>query len=142
LSWNHKPVILACKNNWLLCITAVGIYSVWDVKSLSSPHPPVSLALLLDAAIHTLTIHPTAATLPFSTNARLNSEGRIIISLSNGDGYAYSSLRLAPMAPFAYMCAGRHRDLQRVTVPYAQLLGMDSEADQQDMMITNVGIPF
>jgi protein HIRA/HIR1 len=61
---------------------------VWDVKSLSSPHPPVSLAPVLDAAIHTLTTHPTAA--PAITNARLNSEGRIIISLSNGDGYAYS----------------------------------------------------
>jgi protein HIRA/HIR1 len=83
-----QPVILASKNNWLLCITAVGMCYVWDVKSLSSPHPPVSLAPILDAAIHTLTTHPTAA--PAVTNARLNSEGRIIISLSNGDGYAYS----------------------------------------------------
>ena len=83
-----QPVILASKNNWLLCITAVGMCCVWDVKSLSSPHPPVSLAPVLDAAIHTLTTHPTAA--PAVTNARLNSEGRIIISLSNGDGYAYS----------------------------------------------------
>jgi protein HIRA/HIR1 len=83
-----QPVILASKNNWLLCITAVGMCYVWDVKSLSSPHPPVSLAPVLDAAIHTLTTHPTAA--PAVTNARLNSEGRIIVSLSNGDGYAYS----------------------------------------------------
>jgi protein HIRA/HIR1 len=83
-----QPVILASKNNWLLCITAVGMCYVWDVKSLSSPHPPVSLAPVLDAAIHVLTTHPTAA--PAITNARLNSEGRIIVSLANGDGYAYS----------------------------------------------------
>jgi protein HIRA/HIR1 len=83
-----QPVILSSKNNWLLCITAVGMCYVWDVKSLTSPHPPVSLAPVLEAAIHTLTTHPTAA--PAVTNARLNSEGRIIISLSNGDGYGYS----------------------------------------------------
>jgi len=61
---------------------------VWNVKTMSSPHPPVSLAPVLDAAVHSLTAHPTGA--PAITQARLNSEGRIIVSLSNGDGYAYS----------------------------------------------------
>lgn len=83
-----QPVILAAKNQWLLCVTAVGMCYVWDVKSMSSPHPPISLAPVLDAAIHALTSHPTKA--PAVTNARVNSEGRIVISLSNGDGYAYS----------------------------------------------------
>jgi protein HIRA/HIR1 len=83
-----QPVILASYGSWLLCITAVGMCYVWNVKTMSSPHPPISLAPVLDAAIHSLTSHPTAA--PAVTNARLNSEGRIIISLSNGEGYAYS----------------------------------------------------
>ncbi|KIX04947.1 protein HIR1 [Rhinocladiella mackenziei CBS 650.93] len=83
-----QPVILASYNSWLLCITAVGMCYVWNVKTLSSPHPPVSLAPVLDAAVHSLTAHPTGT--PAITQARLNSEGRIIISLSNGDGYAYS----------------------------------------------------
>lgn len=83
-----QPVILASYNSWLLCITAVGMCYVWNIKTMSSPHPPVSLAPVLDAAVHSLTTHPTLA--PAVTNARLNSEGRVIISLSNGEGYAYS----------------------------------------------------
>ena len=83
-----QPVILAGYGHWLLCITAVGMCYVWNVKTISSPHPPVSLAPVLDAAIHSLTSHPTAA--PAVTNARLNTEGRIVVTLSNGDGYAYS----------------------------------------------------
>ena len=83
-----QPVILACHDCWLLCITAVGMCYVWNVKSMSSPHPPVSLAPMLDAAVHSLAPHPTGA--PAITQARLNSEGRIVVSLSNGDGYAYS----------------------------------------------------
>lgn len=83
-----QPVILASYESWLLCITAVGMCYVWNVKTMSSPHPPVSLAPVLDTAIHSLAAHPTGA--PAVTQARLNSEGRIIISLSNGEGYSYS----------------------------------------------------
>ena len=83
-----QPVILACYGSWLLCITAVGMCYVWNVKTMSSPHPPASLAPVLDAAIHSLAAHPTGV--PAVTNARLNSEGRIIVTLSNGEGYAYA----------------------------------------------------
>ncbi|KAJ9607638.1 HIR complex subunit [Cladophialophora chaetospira] len=83
-----QPVILASYDSWLMCITAVGMCYVWNVKTMSSPHPPVSLAPVLDTAIHSLAAHPTGA--PAITQARLNSEGRIVVSLSNGDGYAYS----------------------------------------------------
>jgi hypothetical protein len=41
------------------------------------------------------------------------------------------------MKLFANTYLGKHRDLQRVTVPYARLLGiMGSAAEQQDVMIT------
>ncbi|MCJ1399846.1 HIR complex subunit [Xylographa trunciseda] len=83
-----QPVIIESKNSWLLCITAVGMCYVWDVKNLSSPHPPVSLAPILDIATHSLQTHTTKA--PAVTSARLNSEGRIVVTLTNGDGYAYS----------------------------------------------------
>ena len=83
-----QPVILESKGWWLLCITAVGMCFVWNMKTVSSPHPPVSLAPVLDIAIHSLQGHPTTA--PAITSARLNSEGRIVVSLTNGDGYAYS----------------------------------------------------
>ncbi|KAL8941787.1 MAG: hypothetical protein Q9211_001678 [Gyalolechia sp. 1 TL-2023] len=83
-----QPVILESKDQWLLCITAVGMCYVWDMKSLQSPHPPVSLAPVLDVAVHSLQDHVTAG--PSVTSAHLNSEGRIVVSLSNGDGFAYS----------------------------------------------------
>ncbi|KZF18846.1 histone transcription regulator HIRA, WD repeat superfamily [Xylona heveae TC161] len=83
-----QPVILEVRGSWVLCITAVGMCHVWNVKTLSSPHPPLSLAPVLDIAIHNLQTHPTVA--PAVTSARLNSKGYIIVTLSNGDGYVYS----------------------------------------------------
>ena len=83
-----QPVILDCQDQWLLCVTAVGMCYVWDMKTLESPHPPVSMAPVLDIAVYSLQDHTTRA--PSVTSARLNSEGRIIVTLSNGDGYAYS----------------------------------------------------
>lgn len=84
-----QPVILECQDQWLLCVTAVGMCYVWDIKTSSSPHPPVSLAPILDIAVHNLQEHVTHA--PAVTSAHINSEGRIVVTLSNGDGYAYSS---------------------------------------------------
>lgn len=83
-----QPVILECLDRWLLCITAVGMCYVWDMTSMNSPHPPVSLAPVLDIAVHSMTDHPRPASA--ISSARINSEGRIIIALTNGDGYAYS----------------------------------------------------
>lgn len=83
-----QPVILECNDSWILCITAVGMCYVWNIKTLSSPHPPVSLQPVLDAAIHTLTSHATVA--PSIKQARVNSEGRIVVAVSNGDGYSYN----------------------------------------------------
>lgn len=88
LVMESQPVALECHDRWLLCITAVGLCYVWDMVSLSSPHPPVSLAPILDIAVHNLQDHPTKA--PAITGARLNSEGRIVVTLTNGEGYAYS----------------------------------------------------
>ena len=83
-----QPVILECQDQWLLCITSAGMCYVWDMKSLTSPHPPISIAPILDIAVHSLQDHPTRA--PAVTSARLNSEGRIVVTLTNGEGYAYS----------------------------------------------------
>jgi protein HIRA/HIR1 len=85
---DSQPVRLESYDSWLLCITSAGMCYVWNVATMSSPHAPVSLAPVLDAAVQSLAAHPTNA--PAIHHVRLNSEGRIIISLSNGDGYAYS----------------------------------------------------
>lgn len=83
-----QPVIIESRGWWLLCVTAVGICHVWNIKTLSSPHPPVSLAPVLDIAIKSLNPHTTAG--PGVTSAHLNSEGHIIITLTNGEGFSYS----------------------------------------------------
>ena len=83
------PVILDCRGSFILAITAVGQCYVWDIRRLQAAHPPVSLAPVLDAAAVTQQAHLTAA--PSLMFARLNSQGRIVVGLSNGDGYAYNT---------------------------------------------------
>jgi protein HIRA/HIR1 len=88
LVMESQPVMLECRGWWLLCITAVGMCHVWNLKTMASPHAPVSLAPVLEIAIHSLQTH--AVTAPGVTSAHLNSNGHIIVTLSNGDGYSYS----------------------------------------------------
>ncbi|KAL2020391.1 hypothetical protein VTK56DRAFT_8434 [Thermocarpiscus australiensis] len=85
-----QPVILESREHWLLCITSVGLCHVFNVKTMSAAHPPVSLAPILDIAITSLSPEgPTPA--PGVTSAHLNSVGAIVVTLSNGDGFYYSS---------------------------------------------------
>ncbi|KAK7418789.1 HIR complex subunit [Neonectria magnoliae] len=84
-----QAVILECRDHWLLCITAMGLAHVWDLKTQSSPHPPVSLAAILDVATTSLSQH-TATPGPGVTSAHLNSTGHIVVTLTNGDGYYYA----------------------------------------------------
>lgn len=83
-----QPVILDCMGWWLLCISATGLCHVWNLQTFTSPHPPVSLAPVLDAALHPM--HPNPSKGPAIQSARLSSQGRIVISVSNGDGFCYS----------------------------------------------------
>ncbi|KAF2145374.1 uncharacterized protein K452DRAFT_283734 [Aplosporella prunicola CBS 121167] len=84
-----NPVIIDCRGWHLLCITAVGTVYIWNVKTLAAPHPPVSLAPILDVAVHSQGPHLTPC--PGIIFARLNSAGRVIVAMSNGDGYTYNS---------------------------------------------------
>ena len=83
-----QPVILDCRGWWLLAITAVGQCYVWNIRTMDAPHPPVSLAPVLDSASQGMQGHLTTA--PSLMFARLNSEGRIVVGMSNGDGFAYN----------------------------------------------------
>jgi protein HIRA/HIR1 len=85
---DSQAVILDSRGWWLLCITAVGRCHVWNIETLESPHPPVSLAPILDVAIAASGPHLTGT--PGVAFARLNSEGRVVVALTNGDGYTYS----------------------------------------------------
>lgn len=90
LQLESAPVILECMDSWILAITSVGMCYVWNITTLSSPHPPVSLAPVLDAAVRF--IKPEASRAPSINGARINSEGRIVVVLSNGDAYSYSPM--------------------------------------------------
>jgi protein HIRA/HIR1 len=83
-----QPVIMDCRGWWLLCITAVGQIRIWNIETLKSPHPPVSVAPILDAAVRSQGPHLLGT--PGIAFARLNSEGRVIVAMTNGDGYTYS----------------------------------------------------
>jgi len=83
-----QPVILDCRGWWLLAITAVGQAYVWNIKTMSAPHPPVSLAPVLDSASMMQQANLTAA--PSLMFARLNSQGKIVLGMSNGDGFCYN----------------------------------------------------
>jgi protein HIRA/HIR1 len=84
-----QPVILECRDYWLLCITSVGLAYVWNLKTQSSPHPPVSLGPILDVATTSLTQH-SATPGPGVTSAHLNTTGHVVVTLTNGDGYWYA----------------------------------------------------
>jgi len=83
-----QTAILDCRGPWLLSVTAVGICHVWNIDQASAPYPPVSLAPVLDMAAQSQGPHLTQG--PAIIFARLNSEGRVIVAMSNGDAYAYS----------------------------------------------------
>ncbi|KAK4187200.1 protein HIR1 [Podospora australis] len=89
-----QPVVLESREHWLLCITAIGMCHVFNIKTMSAAHPPVSLAPILDIA--TSSLSPEGATpAPGITSAHLNSVGAIVVTLSNGDGFYYSSSMFA-----------------------------------------------
>lgn len=83
-----QPIILEANGQWLLCVTAVGQCYVWNMTTLSAPHPPVSLAPVLDIAASFMTDHARPA--PSVTSGHVNSQGRIFVTVSSGDGYSYS----------------------------------------------------
>ncbi|KAL9053459.1 MAG: hypothetical protein Q9162_004762 [Coniocarpon cinnabarinum] len=82
-------VMLDSRGSWLLAITAVGLCYVWNMDKCTAAHPPISVAPILDAAAISQQPHLTGG--PGIIFARLNSEGRIIVGMSNGDGFTYST---------------------------------------------------
>lgn len=84
-----QPVILDSRGWWLLAVTAIGNCYVWNLKTMSAAHAPIRLAPVLDMAAQSQQGHLTTG--PSLMFARLNSQGRIIVGMSNGDGFAYNA---------------------------------------------------
>lgn len=89
-----QPVVLESRDNWLLCISSVGMCHVFNMKTMAAAHPPVSLAPVLDIASASLSVHGVTPA-PGVTSAHLNSVGAVVVTLTNGDGYFYSSSMFA-----------------------------------------------
>lgn len=83
-----QPVILDSRGPWLLAVTSIGMCHVWNVSEATSPHPPVSLAPVMDIASHSFGPHLAGG--PSIIFARLNSQGRLVVAVSNGDAYTWS----------------------------------------------------
>ncbi|QSL66329.1 hypothetical protein MERGE_000707 [Pneumocystis wakefieldiae] len=83
-----SPCFLECQGPFLMCITSIGLLHVWNVVLESSPHPPVSLAPILDAAVSQSSELKSA---PSIVSASINSVGQVIITLSDGDGFTYNA---------------------------------------------------
>ena len=87
-----QVVILDSRGPWLMAITAVGLVHVWNIEKSAALHSPISVAPILDIAAHTHGIHLTGG--PAIIFARLNSEGRVVVAMSNGEGFTYSTTML------------------------------------------------
>jgi protein HIRA/HIR1 len=83
-----QPVILDSRGWWLSAITAVGQCYVWNIKTRTAQHAPFHMAPVLDMAAQTQQGHLTAG--PSLMFARLNSQGRLIVAMSNGDSFSYN----------------------------------------------------
>ncbi|KAF2859820.1 histone transcription regulator HIRA, WD repeat superfamily [Piedraia hortae CBS 480.64] len=88
-----QAVILDCRGWYLLAVTAVGTCHVWDLQRQAALHPPASLAPVLNVAATLQQDHLTSG--PSLLFARLNSLGRVVVAMSNGDGFAYNASMLA-----------------------------------------------
>ena len=88
-----QPVILDARGWYLLCVTAVGQVYVWDLeKGVGLHQGGVSLAPVLDIASQSQSVGVGGAGLTASPSlmfARLNSSGRVVVGMSNGEGFAY-----------------------------------------------------
>lgn len=84
-----QPVFLECKDWWLMCMSANGMVHVWNIQTLSSPYPPVSVGpVLATAATFYNPERPTKG--ENILDAGVSRNGTVIVGLTNGEGYAYN----------------------------------------------------
>ncbi|KAK9368842.1 TUP1-like enhancer of split-domain-containing protein [Lipomyces kononenkoae] len=82
------PSFLDSAGKYLMCLTSTGMLYIWNTLTMTSPHPPVSVAPILDAGLYSDSgLHKS----PSITKCAITAVGSVIITLTNGDGYTYSS---------------------------------------------------
>ena len=83
------PCFIDCRGWWLACVSAVGVAHVWNLKTGKAAHPPVSLAPILDVA-NTYLKPDGFSRAEAIQEITINANGVLIVSLTDGDGYAYN----------------------------------------------------
>lgn len=83
-----QACIMDCRGWYLMCISAVGMCYIWNIKTMAAAHQPISLAPILDIAAYAQGPHITRS--PGIVFARLNSAGRMVVAMSNGEGFTYN----------------------------------------------------
>ncbi|KAK9463815.1 TUP1-like enhancer of split-domain-containing protein [Lipomyces oligophaga] len=82
------PSFLEATGRYLACLTTAGLLYTWDIFKIRALHAPVSVASILDAAVYSdSSLHKT----PSITKCSLCANGAIVVTLSNGDGYTFST---------------------------------------------------
>ncbi|KAJ8098604.1 TUP1-like enhancer of split-domain-containing protein [Lipomyces tetrasporus] len=81
------PSFLDAAGKYLMCLSSTGTLNIWNMLTMTSPHPPVSVAPVLDAAVYSDSgLHKS----PSITKCVITAVGSVVITLTNGDGYTYS----------------------------------------------------
>ncbi|KAK7204493.1 protein HIR1 [Myxozyma melibiosi] len=82
------PCFFDCAGKYLMCLTSSGLVYTWNIQSKKAVHAPVSVAPILDAATYgDDTLHKA----PAITKCTLRPNGSLIVTLTNGQGYTYST---------------------------------------------------
>ncbi|KAF3932294.1 hypothetical protein ABW19_dt0205415 [Dactylella cylindrospora] len=87
------PSFLESRGWWLMAITCVGACHVWNLQTMKSKYGAggVSLAPIFDVASVLSDENKPTAKGESITEASVNGNGNVIICLTSGDGFVYSS---------------------------------------------------
>ncbi|TGZ79214.1 Hira-domain-containing protein [Ascodesmis nigricans] len=85
-----QPCFLDSRGWYLFCISAVGTAHVWNMKSQTALHPPISVAPILDVANIIPKPDGPISKAEAILDAAITGNGSMMISLSNGDGFTYN----------------------------------------------------
>lgn len=80
---------LESADKYLMAVSSVGLVYVWDVDARRAKHAPVSLAPVLDTS--TRFAEDGLLRAPKITHAAVSYEGRVAVSLSNGESFLYDT---------------------------------------------------
>ncbi|KAF3909895.1 hypothetical protein ABW21_db0208404 [Orbilia brochopaga] len=87
------PCFLESRGYWLMAITSTGLCHVWNLQTMKAKYGAggVSLAPIFDIATVLSDADKPIAKAESVTEASVNGNGNVIVCLTSGDGFVYSS---------------------------------------------------